>query len=184
MRTIRKYIGYFLYQLLKYLPKSFSHIKVGQKKLRGFAAKLMLEKCGKDVNIERKADFSTKCTIGDHSGIGINAAIGETHIGNNVMMGENCRIITQNHRFDDTDIPMSQQGFQEERPVHIGNDVWIGHNVTILPGVTVGNGVIIGACSVVTHDIKDYDIVAGNPARPIRNRKEKRQHGVSESEQA
>lgn len=179
---IKKLIGYVLYQLFQYLPKSCSPIRLGQKQLRGFAARLMLEKCGKDVNIERKAVFSTRCTIGDHSGIGVNAALGETHIGDNVMMGENCRIITRNHRFDETDLPMNRQGFQEEKPVTIGNDVWIGHNVTILPGVTVGDGVVIGACSVVTHDIKDYDIVAGNPARTIRNRKASCQHRASGAE--
>ena len=180
---IRKYIGFFLYQLFRYLPTSFSPVKVGQKQLRGFATRLMLEACGKDVNIERNAVFSTRCTIGDRSGIGVNAVIGETHLGDNVMMGENCRIITQNHRFDDTEIPMNQQGFQEEKPVFIGNDVWIGYNVTILPGVTVGDGAVIGACSVVTRDVRDYDIVAGNPARTIRNRKEDRPHGPSEVEQ-
>lgn len=52
----------------------------------------------------------------------------------------------------------------------IGNDVWIGHNATIMPGVTIGSGAIIGACSVVTKNVPDYCIVAGNPARVIRKR--------------
>lgn len=52
----------------------------------------------------------------------------------------------------------------------IGNDVWIGQNVTILPGVKIGNGVIIGANSTVGSDIKDYSIIAGNPARVIKKR--------------
>ncbi len=52
----------------------------------------------------------------------------------------------------------------------IGNDVWIGYEAIILPGVKIGNGVIIGARSVVTKDIPDYTIVAGNPARPIQLR--------------
>ena len=52
----------------------------------------------------------------------------------------------------------------------IGNDVWIGQNVTILPGVNVGDGVIIGLNSTVTHDLPPYVIAAGNPARVIRKR--------------
>lgn len=175
---IKKLIGYVLYRLFRHLPTSYSHIRIGQKALRGFAARLMLEKCGGDVNIERLAEFSTRCTIGDHSGIGVRAVIGETHIGDNVMMGDNCRILTQNHRFDDTAVPMNRQGVQDEKPVYIGNDVWIGYHVTILPGVRIGDGAIIGACSVVTHDVKAYDIVAGNPARTIRNRKEPSRSGA------
>ena len=54
--------------------------------------------------------------------------------------------------------------------VIIGNDVWIGFNATILSGVVVGDGAVIGACSVVTKNVQDYEIVAGNPASPIRRR--------------
>ena len=52
----------------------------------------------------------------------------------------------------------------------IGNDVWIGQNATILPGVHIGDGAIVGANSVVGSDVEPYTIVAGNPARPIRKR--------------
>lgn len=52
----------------------------------------------------------------------------------------------------------------------VGNDVWFGHRSTILPGVKIGDGAIIGACSVVTKDVPPYTIVAGNPARVIRKR--------------
>ena len=52
----------------------------------------------------------------------------------------------------------------------IGNDVWIGQNATILPGVHIGDGAIIGANSVIGSDVDPYTIVVGNPARPIRKR--------------
>lgn len=65
---------------------------------------------------------------------------------------------------------MNKQGFSEEKPVFIGNDVWIGGHVIILPGVNVGNGSIIGAGSVVTRDVPDYAIVGGNPAQIIKFR--------------
>ncbi|MGE5655330.1 MAG: CatB-related O-acetyltransferase [Actinomycetota bacterium] len=54
--------------------------------------------------------------------------------------------------------------------ITIGNDVWIGYDAMILPGVTIGDGVVIGARSVVTQDIPPYTIVGGNPARPIKQR--------------
>ena len=52
----------------------------------------------------------------------------------------------------------------------VGNDVWIGQNATILPGIRIGNGAIIGANSVVGSDVPPYTIVAGNPAKPLRRR--------------
>lgn len=131
----------------------------------------MLRSCGKNVNIEQGATFSAKVSLGDYSGIGINARInGTCSIGRHVMMGTDVVIITRNHAFDRTDIPMMEQGFEQERPVVIGDDVWIGDRVIILPGVTVGNGSILAAGAVVTRDVPPYSIVAGVPAKVIRNR--------------
>ena len=103
--------------------------------------------------------------MGDNSGIGIRATIsGTVYIGNDVMMGPNCTIYTRNHKTDDISRPMRGQGFQEEKPVYIGDDVWIGENVTILPGVKIGSHSIIGAGAVVTKDVPEWAVVAGNPA--------------------
>lgn len=60
--------------------------------------------------------------------------------------------------------------FDEYAPVTIGNDVWIGARAVILDGVTIGDGAIIGACSLVTKDVRPYEIVAGTPARHVRMR--------------
>ncbi|MBQ4630515.1 MAG: acyltransferase [Clostridia bacterium] len=172
---MKKYIGLFFYNLIaKHLPKSSSIVNIGQKKIRALCGKLILKKCGKNVNIEKGASFSSGICLGDNSGIGVRASIsGNCTIGNDVMMGPDCIIHTRNHRFDDITKPMNTQGFQEEKPVVIGNDVWIGSRVTILPGVTIGNHVIIGAGSIVTKDIPDYAIAAGNPARVKKYRNEK-----------
>ena len=150
---VKKIIGIALYNVIgKHLPASSSLIKIGQKRFRAFCGKLILNKCGKNVNIEKGAVFSTKVELGDCSGIGINAQIGgKCVIGKNVMMGPQCIIYTTNHKFDDVDTPMIKQGFQEEKQVVIGDDVWIGGRVIILPGVHIGNHSIIGAGSVVTN---------------------------------
>ena len=87
------------------------------------------------------------------------------------MMGQDCLIYTENHKYDRIDCTIDQQGYQEARPVVIGDDVWIGGRVIILPGVTIGNGAILGAGAVVTHDVPSYAIVGGNPAKIIKYRK-------------
>ncbi len=171
---IKKVIGVLLYNLIgKHLPTSFSHVKIGQKKFRAFCGKLMLDKCGKNVNIECKASISNRVQLGDRSGIGIRASIsGKCIIGNDVMMGPNCIIYTRNHKIDDVTIPMNAQGIQEEKPVYIGDDVWIGGRVTILPGVKIGSHSVIGAGAVVTKDVPEWAIAAGNPAIVKKYRKE------------
>ncbi|PLX38259.1 MAG: acetyltransferase [Hyphomicrobiales bacterium] len=69
------------------------------------------------------------------------------------------------HEFDDTIF-----SWRQENAVAIGNDVWIGHGATVMPGVTVGDGAVIGSGAVVTRSVAPYTIVAGVPAKPIRQR--------------
>lgn len=177
-RISRKIGAIIYYAVAKHLPASSSGIQIGQRAFRAFCGKLMLKSCGKKVNIEHGALFSAKTSLGDYSGIGINARIsGTCTIGDYVMMGTDVVVITHNHVFDRTDIPMMHQGFEEERPVVIGNDVWIGDRVIILPGVHVGDGCILAAGAVVTRDVPPYAIVGGVPAKVIKMRKE---NGMSE----
>lgn len=174
MRKIKKVIGLVIYNVIaKHMPVSYSHFRLGQKKLRAFCGRLILAKCGKNVNIEKGAKFSSKVELGDRSGIGMRTAIGGTCIiGNDVMMGPDCIIHTYNHKTVDTTTPMREQGFTEEEPVVIGDDVWIGGRVIILPGVHVGNHSIIGAGAVVTKNVPEWAVVAGNPAVVKKYRKE------------
>ncbi len=153
------------------IGKRMHHVKIGLK-YRRFLAEHILAECGKEVNIERHASFSHDIHLGNYSGIGAHSHIGgKTYIGDYVMMGPEVVIYETNHCFDRTDIPMCEQGFQEPQPVHIGNDVWIGRRVIILPGVTIGDGCVIGAGAVVTKDIPPYSVAVGNPARVVRSRK-------------
>lgn len=109
--------------------------------------------------------------LGYNSGLGKNCEInGPVEIGDNLMMGPDVIIYTENHEFSRKDIPMNQQGGSGVKKVKIGNDVWIGARVIILPGVKIGDGAIVGAGSVVTKSVPSYAIVAGNPARLIRYR--------------
>ena len=170
---LKRKLGALLYYgLAAHLPPSYSPLKLGQTGLRRFCGRLMLASCGRGVNIEKGASFSARVELGDDSGIGVRARIhGECHIGRFVMMGEDCLILTRNHRHDRTDIPMQRQGFEPERPVWIGDDVWIGDRVTILPGVRVGRGSILAAGAVVTRDVPEYAVVGGVPAAIIASRK-------------
>lgn len=166
----RKIAAFFYHTVAKHLPVSYS---LGGKLAtfcRRRCAKSMLSSCGKSVNIEKGATFSSHSTIGNNSGIGINAQMGIVHIGNDVLMGKDCIAITRNHGFAEKDTLIRKQGYTEEKPIYIGNDVWIGHRVIILPGVHIGDGTVIGAGSVVTKDTPPYSVVAGNPAELIKYR--------------
>lgn len=162
------------YAIFVHLPSSAGRNVVRRfiRKLRTSVAEHCFSECGKNVNIEKGADFGTGVgiSIGNNSGIGVNCKVrGPLSIGDNVMMGPDCVVLTHTHNFDRTDVPMIEQGMSVE-PVVIGDDVWIGTRVIILPGVKIGNGVIIAAGAVVTKDIPDYAVAGGVPAKVIKYR--------------
>ena len=105
-----------------------------------------------------------RCLIGRGSGIVGHFSI---TIGNDVWTGHHVYITDQNHGYEDVTRPISQQS-QPERPVVIGDGSWLGHGAVVLPGVTIGKHVVIGANSVVTKDIPDFSVAVGSPARVIR----------------
>lgn len=105
-----------------------------------------------------------RCLIGKGSGI-----VGHFNIeiGNDVWTGHHVYITDQNHGYEDVTRPISRQS-QPERSVRIGNGSWLGHGSIVLPGVTIGDHVVIGANSVVTHDIPARSVAVGAPARVVR----------------
>ena len=112
--------------------------------------------CGKNIFIGDDFTGNFNLTILD---------IREVYIGNHVMIGPNTLITTVGHPLS----PKARRGYMAKAaPVRIGNDVWIGGNVTILPGVTIGNNVVVAAGAVVTKDVPDNSLVGGVPARLIR----------------
>lgn len=174
-KIIRLLYSIFYYGFAQWLPSSNLVLGEFWKKIRWMACKGLFNYCGKDARIEPRAFFHSgrNISLGDRSGIGENAKLrGIITIGNDVMIGEDVLMITANHKYKRTDIPMCEQGFTEEKPIIIGNDVWIGSRVIILAGVKVGKGAIIGAGAVVAKDVPERAIVVGNPAKVIKFRKE------------
>ena len=86
-------------------------------------------------------------------------------IGDDCLIGPQCGLYTAVHPMDSS---LRAQNYVKGEPITIGDRVWIGGHCTILPGVTIGSNAVIGAGSVVTHDVPDNAVVAGNPARILR----------------
>jgi acetyltransferase-like isoleucine patch superfamily enzyme len=111
-------------------------------------------------------------TIGNNVGIAQNCFIqvrGEVKIGDNVIFGPNVSIFSENHNFDDPELPISVQG-ETRKGVTIENGVWIGTRSVILDGTNVGKNSIVAAGSIVTKDVPPYSIVGGVPAQIIKQR--------------
>lgn len=170
MWTKIKKIHFVFYKLTaSWLPET-RHFLLGGK-WRVFLARKIIASCGDNVNIEKGAEFTPGLSLGDNSGVGIDCQIyGKVKIGNNVLMGPEVVIYTQNHRFEKKDRPIIVQGYEEEKPVYIGNDVWLGRRVMIMPGCHIGNGCVVAAGAVVTKDMPDYTVVGGVPAKVIKSR--------------
>jgi acetyltransferase-like isoleucine patch superfamily enzyme len=96
------------------------------------------------------------------------AAQGEVEIGDHVMFANGCFVSDAAHRFDDPDLPVTQQGFTTKGPTRIGDNCWLGVNCVVTSGVTIGERCVIGANSVVTRDLPPRSICAGAPAKVIR----------------
>lgn len=106
--------------------------------------------------------------IGNKSIVGIaNVIIGPVQIGNNVMLAQNIVISGLNHGYEDISKPPSEQKVSTKQII-ISDSVWIGANSVITAGVFIGKHAVVGAGSVVTKDVPEYSVVAGNPARVIK----------------
>ena len=110
--------------------------------------------------------------IGNASAVGAQSFIGAqggVRIGNDVIMGPGVRIFSENHVFDDPQVPIRLQGEVREGVV-IEDDCWIGSGVTIVDGVQVGRGSVIAAGAVVTKSLPAFSVAAGVPARVLSSR--------------
>lgn len=137
---------------------------------------MLADQCGKEIIVKQNAYIGSAkgLILGNYAQIGANSRIGpNVTIGNNVLMGPDVILMTTAHAFEDPHVIIRLQGALPVRPIIVEDDVWIGTRVTILPGVTIGKGAVIGANSLVTKDIEEYSICGGVPAKHIRYRGEK-----------
>lgn len=130
----------------------------------------ILGSCGRrlHVNPPFRCDYGINIHVGENFFSNFNLTIldeAPVTIGANAFIGPNVSIYTACHPIDGKE---RRDGTEWAEPVTIGDDCWIGGSVTILPGVTIGSNVTIGAGSVVTRDIPSNTVAVGNPARVIR----------------
>ena len=118
-------------------------------------------------------DYGIGLTMGEHSSIGPYGYVGRSGritIGKNVMFGPKCSLFAENHVFSDTESTIKSQGVQQ-KGIIIEDDCWIGSNVTILDGVTIGRGSVIGAGTLVTKNVSAGSIVIDKREKYNKQRK-------------
>ena len=149
---------------------AFNHLEPDKVEEKEKLLKEILGKTGKYVNIEAPfhCDYGYNIEVGENFFANYNFTVldvGKVTIGANAQIAPNVSIYTAGHPIH----PDSRNsGYEYGISITIGDNVWIGGNACIMPGVTIGNNVVIGAGSVVTKDIPDNVIVAGNPCKIIR----------------
>ena len=135
--------------------------KLGNR-IRCRLAKGIVKQMGDNCIVEPRAEIMEGCVLGNRTGIGPDCLIGpNTIFKGHSLMAPNVHIFTTGHHYDEEKHRF--WGQEKIKSVTIGENVWLGYGVTILSGVTIGNNVIIGAGSVVTKDIPNGVMAAGNP---------------------
>jgi acetyltransferase-like isoleucine patch superfamily enzyme len=142
--------------------------------LKRLYLKLHGSKIGKYVTFYPGIKISpgTNIEIGDHVDLAWGVLIttrGGVKIGDRTLVGYGTKIISSNHKIPEGHEKIFFSG-NEPKPVNIQNDVWIGANCVILPGVIIGEGAVVAANSVVTRNVEPFSIVAGSPAKKIKDR--------------
>ncbi|CAF3728302.1 unnamed protein product [Rotaria sp. Silwood1] len=127
----------------------------------------------KNVTLESNIFFGDgrDIEIGNNTQINEDCWIRNCNIGSNVMIAPFVMILNYGHNIEDINIPMIQQGVRSFDQTIVEDNVWIGARALILPGLRIGTGSVIAAGSVVTKNVEAYSIVAGNPAKIIKQRK-------------
>lgn len=167
---IKKTIKYFiLYHLLENRQMIFGHF------LRKWFLPLFFKHCGTNLQVRPRVHFESIEEIAIGNGVSFNYnsfinGFGGLVIGDNCLFGPGLTIITSNHLFKGS-LNVRSLG-HSKMAVSIGNNVWVAANVTILPGIVIGDNVVIGAGSVVTKSIPSNKVVVGNPARILKENNE------------
>lgn len=154
----------------KQLCFEYNHTAPIETEKRAELLRLLLGKTGNRFLIEQPfyCDYGYNIEIGEDFYMNVNCVIldgAKVSFGNHVFVAPNCGFYTAGHPLD---AETRNQGLEYALPIRVGNNVWIGAQVCVLPGVNIGNNCVIGAGSVVTHDIPDNSLAVGNPCRVIR----------------
>ncbi|WP_285222554.1 MULTISPECIES: sugar O-acetyltransferase [Exiguobacterium] len=151
------------------LVQRFNASEVDDDTLRASILRELFGTVGEDPVVEHNfhCDLGTNIHVGNRFYAGYNCTIldmAEVTIGDDCMIGPNVGIYTAGHALPSRD--RNKSGVAT--PIHIGNDVWIGGSCVVLAGITIGDGAVIAAGSVVTKDVPPNVVVAGNPAKIIK----------------
>jgi maltose O-acetyltransferase len=171
---IRKAFLLLYYGFLRWLPMQPLPGGAFFCRLRFLVVKRIIRSCGDDVWVPDRCYFGdgTRLSVGARSLIGQNARLnGDITLGNDVMLGQDVVMMAVSHRYDRLDVPIIAQGAAEERPIVVGDGAWIGTRAIILPGVEIGHDSIVAAGAVVSRSCPPYSIVAGVPAKVIKDRR-------------
>ena len=138
-----------------------------------------LASCKNPPFIGGYCSFNGKTSLGHNCSFNGCKVIGQgpLTIGDNFHSGGELLIITSNHNFS-SGAALPYDSTHKEKPVHIADNVWIGERVTILPGVTIGEGAIVQAGSVVVRDVEPLAIVGGSPAQKFHERDSEHYHSL------
>ncbi len=153
----------------------FKYLKWPMVWYRTMILKILAEEVGKRPFVGGKSRFyGPRLYLGDYvcfNGMKILGG-GSVYIGNYFHSGKECMINTQDHRYEGTEIPYDSEFTY--KTVRIGDCVWFGHRVTVVGNITIGEGAIVAAGSVVCKDVPPCAIVGGNPAQIIKYRDKER----------
>ncbi len=152
------------------LSAAFNTVAPKEKQEKRNILKRLLGRTGDNIIIEPPfhCDYGYNISVGNNFFANFNCVILDcagVKIGDNVMFGPNVAIYTAGHPID---FVSRRKRLEYAFPISIGSDVWIGGNTVVNPGVTIGSNVVVGSGSVVTRDIPDGCIAAGNPCRVLR----------------
>ena len=148
----------------------FNRLLSSQKEERAALLRQLLGRTGEHFHIEQNfwCDFGSNIEIGEnffsnHDLVILDCA--RVTFGRNCFIGPQCGFYTAAHPID---AEQRNAGYQYALPITVGDDVWFGGHVSVMPGVRIGSGTVIGAESVVTKDIPAGVVAAGNPCRVLR----------------
>lgn len=154
----------------KDLCYEFNNLKPSNREKQISILKELLGKTKETFRIEQPfmCDYGCNIEIGENFYSNHNLIIldaNKVFLGDNVFIAPNCSFYTAGHPLD---CETRNKGLEYAKPIKVGNNVWIGGNVVVLPGITIGDNVVIGAGSVVNKDIPSNVVAVGNPCRVIK----------------